>query len=57
MEEAIVKLIKVTAFHMKGLYQYGSNAECVLSDILSDASLAIHQESKEELKNYFSQLN
>lgn len=42
MEEAIVKLIKVTAFHMKGLYQYGSNAECVLSDILSDASLAVH---------------
>lgn len=57
MEEAIVKLIKVVAYHMKGLYQYGSNAECVLSDILSDASLAVHPESREELKNYFSQLN
>ena len=57
MEEAIIKLIKVTAFHMKGLYQYGSNAECVVSDILSDASLAVHPEAREELKNYFSQLN
>lgn len=57
MEEAIVKLIKVVAFNMKGLYQYGSSAECVLSDILSEASLAVHPESREELKNYFSQLN
>lgn len=57
MEEAIVKLIKVTAFHMKGLYQFGSNAECVVSDILADASLAVHPEAREELNNYFSQLN
>lgn len=57
MEEAIVKLIKVVAFHMKGLYQYGASAECVLSDILSDASLAVHPESREELNKYFSQLN
>jgi hypothetical protein len=57
MEEAIIKLIKVTAFHMKGLYQFGSNAECVVSDILADASLAVHPEAREELNNYFSQLN
>lgn len=57
MEEAIIKLIKVTAFHAKGLYQYGSNAECVVSDILSDASLAVHPEAREELNNYFSHLN
>ena len=57
MEEAIVKLIKVVAFNMKGLYQYGSSAERVLSDILSEASLAVHPEAREELMNYFQQLN
>lgn len=57
MEEAVVKLIKVVAFHMKGLYQYGSNADNIVSSIIADAEIAIHPESREELKNYFSQLN
>lgn len=57
MEEAVVKLIKVVAYHMKGLYQYGSNAECVVTDIITDAEIAVHPEAREELKNYFQQLN
>ena len=57
MEEAVVKLIKVVAVHMKGLYQYGSNAETIVSSIITDAEIAVHPEAKDELTNYFSQLN
>ena len=57
MEEAVVKLIKVVALHMKGLYQYGSNAETIVSSIITDAEIAVHPEAKDELTNYFSQLN
>lgn len=57
MEEAILKLMMVEAKHLKGMYQYGVDAENTVNDIINEASLKIHEEAREELINYFKQLN
>lgn len=57
MEDAIIKLVKVTALKMKAMYQYGEDAESTVNNILSSAELAVHPQAKAELTEYFATLN
>lgn len=57
MEEAVIKLLKVTARNMKLFYQYGCDAENTVSCILADAELAVHPETRQELVDYIKTLN
>ena len=57
MEEAILKLMKVEAAKLAALYQCGCDAEIVVNSILTEASLKIHEEARQELIDYFKTLN
>lgn len=57
MEEALIKLMKIEAANLAALYQCGCDAEIVVDSILSEASLKIREEAREELINYFKTLN
>lgn len=57
MEEALLKLMKIEAANLAALYQCGCDAEIVVDNILSEASLKIHEEARQELIDYFKKLN
>jgi hypothetical protein len=57
MEEALIKLMKVEAANLAALYQCGCDAEIVVDNILTEASLKIHEEARTELIEYFKKLN
>lgn len=57
MEEAIIKLMKVEAANLAAFYQCGCDPELVVDNILSEASLKIHEEARTELIEYFKKLN
>ena len=57
MEEALIKLMKVEAANLAALYQCGCDPELVVDNILSEASLKIHEEARTELIEYFKTLN
>lgn len=57
MEEAIIKLMKIEAAKLAALYQCGCDAEIVVDSILSEASLKIHEDARQDLIDYFKTLN
>lgn len=57
MEEAILKLMKVEAANMAAFYQCGCDPELVVDSILTEASLKIHEEARQELIDYLKTLN
>lgn len=57
MEEALIKLMKIEAANLAALYQCGCDAEIVVDNILTEASLKIHEEARQELIDYFKILN
>lgn len=57
MEEAVIKLMKVEAANLAAFYQCGCDPELVVDNILSEASLKIHESARQELIDYFKTLN
>ena len=57
MEEALLKLMKIEAANLAALYQCGCDPELVVDNILSEASLKIHEEARQDLIDYFKKLN
>ena len=57
MEEALIKLMKIEAANLATLYQCGCDPELVVDNILTEASLKIHEEARQELIDYFKKLN
>lgn len=57
MEEALLKLMKIEAANLAALYECGCDAEIVVDTILTEASLKIHEEARQELIDYFKTLN
>ena len=57
MEEAIIKLMKVEAAKLAAFYQCGCDPTVVVDSILTEASLKIHEEARQELIDYFRTLN
>lgn len=57
MEEALIKLMKIEAANLAALYQCGCDAEIVVDNILTEASLKIHEEARTELIDYLRTLN